>query len=135
MSTYDTTYILIPVYNDWESCSRLLREIDMALYEKGRQAQVVIIDDGSVPDDGRPELPGNTQALKGLTVLRLATNLGHQRAIAVGLSWIAEQEVQLPVCIIDGDGGDNPLHISDLLSELEAHPQCAAVFARRGKRT
>jgi polyisoprenyl-phosphate glycosyltransferase len=135
MNTFHTISILIPVYNDWESCGRLLREIDTALKDTGRQAQLLVVDDGSTEGEGLPDLPDAPQAIPSVTVLRLATNLGHQRAIAVGLSWLAEQEEQRPVCIIDGDGEDNPLHIDDLLAELEAHPECAAVFAKRGKRT
>ena len=39
--------ILIPVYNDWKSASKLLKEIDLQIVEWESEVSVLIIDDAS----------------------------------------------------------------------------------------
>ncbi|MBE0644943.1 MAG: glycosyltransferase [Bacteroidetes bacterium] len=127
--------ILIPVYNDWESVSRLLVELDSSLALAGRDAEVILVDDGSSCTGSTLLLGTQYKAIREIQLLKLVANLGHQRAIAVGLSWLAQEASDAPVCILDADGEDNPDHVKDLLAELEQHPETAVVFAQRGKRT
>src|SRR5438067_13871584 len=77
---------VIPVFNDWQSVSILLERIS-AIYQRGEiQFSIVVVDDGST-DPVRFNYPavGGDSCVRSLRIIRLVTNLGHQRAIAVGL--------------------------------------------------
>jgi hypothetical protein len=43
--------ILIPVYNDWKSVSKLLKEIDLQIVEWESEVSVLIINDVSTEKD------------------------------------------------------------------------------------
>ncbi len=131
----ETLQVLIPVYNDWESVSRLLNELDASLALAGRSAKAILVDDGSSVPVTALQLAPTFTAIREIKLLQLVANLGHQRAIAVGLSWLAQEASDTPVCILDADGEDNPVHVTELLADLEQHPETAVVFAQRGKRT
>jgi hypothetical protein len=82
-----------------------------------------------------PSLP----ALKGclrlhaVKVLNLKRNMGHQRAIALGLAYVQEHEPCDAVVVMDGDGEDKPEDVPSLLKVLE-RAGSQVVFAERGKR-
>jgi polyisoprenyl-phosphate glycosyltransferase len=127
------TLILIPVYNDWVVLELLLAELDLALDSAGERAQVLIVDDGSTvcPGDGLRRMKPRSLSLSVLTLRR---NLGHQRAIAVGLCYVDDQLDVPRVVVMDADGEDAP---ADVLRLLEAH-RCdpsRIVFAERTKRS
>ena len=41
------TVVLVPVYNDWASLAQLLPELDRVLQAHDREADVLVVDDGS----------------------------------------------------------------------------------------
>jgi len=123
------------VFNDWQALALLLQRLDGCLsgYER---VEVVLIDDGSTQPPG-VHLEG--LALRQIArVLRLPLrrNLGHQRAIAVGLCWI---EQNLPDCdavvVMDADGEDAPADVPRLIDKLIEQHRRAIVFAKRTKRS
>jgi hypothetical protein len=61
-------------------------------------------------------------------------NLGHQRAIAVGLSVLAQREDIATVVVMDCDGEDRPEDIATLLAASLQNPG-KAVLARRTERS
>lgn len=125
--------ILIPVYNDWASLARLLTTLGDALASAGLAADILVVDDGSSePPAGLPDL---TEAIHRADRLRLTCNLGHQRAIAVGLSHLARQDNDLPVVVMDGDGEDKPEDVPALIEALADHPEADVVFAGRTRRS
>jgi polyisoprenyl-phosphate glycosyltransferase len=130
----DSLLILIPVFNEWDVLGTLLARIDAALYEAGLSADVVFLDDGSTIEPGghlhMPELA----AVDHVDVLRLARNLGHQRAISIGLAWASENRSGRTVVIMDGDGEDNPADIPTLLAQYEAEHTRKIIFAARTRR-
>lgn len=125
----DDLIILIPVFEDLEALKTLVRQ----LYEKVRKRfYLVIIDDGSIrhpPTAAEVFFPG----IRG-KIIRLHTNLGHQRALAVGICHIAECYEGHPVLIMDSDGEDRPENIERMLDKL-ASDTCDLVVSRRGKRS
>src|SRR6266496_2431063 len=122
------------MFNDWDSVKILLRELDSGLTAAPAPVHVIIIDDGSTD----PIPPGFTtppfQSLGRVELLRLRRNLGHQRAIAVGLVFVYQHRPCDAVIVMDADGEDRPADVAILLRELQAGHSGAIVFAARGKR-
>src|SRR5438045_9738760 len=78
--------VLIPVYNDWEVLRLLLQQLDAELSANQTSASVVAVNDGSQLSAEFRQPSFN--AIRTLEVLHLRRNLGHQRAIAVGLAYV-----------------------------------------------
>ena len=132
MSTRVQIVVLLPVYNDWTAVSRLLPLVLASLGD--RAVGVMIVDDGSVqpmPAGFGGERP---ETVRWLRVLRLRRNLGHQRAIAVGLCHIYEHVDCDAVVVMDADGEDRPEDVPRLLARLALEPGAPIVFAERRRR-
>lgn len=67
-------------------------------------------------------------------MLRLYRNLGHQKAIAIGLSYAAENMKADKVIVMDADGEDAPGDINKLAERSVEEPD-KIIFAERNKRT
>ncbi len=71
-----------------------------------------------------------------MAVLRLRRNLGHQRAIAIGLAYL---EAESPACqlvvVMDSDGEDDPQDVPRLIARAVQTEQQAIIFAERTKRS
>jgi glycosyltransferase involved in cell wall biosynthesis len=131
--------ILIPVFNEWELLGTLLARIDAALAAEQLQADVVLLDDGSTDDGSTIEEGGlverpEPKAVRSVEVLRLARNLGHQRAISIGLAWASDERPGRTVVIMDGDGEDNPADITKLVWRFRGEGQRKIIFAARTRR-
>jgi glycosyltransferase involved in cell wall biosynthesis len=125
--------LVIPVYNDWASFGQLVRELDTALSDQPYQASVIAVDDGSTEPDS--DLQGAFAGLANLVrveIVRLARNLGHQRAIAVGLSHAVRKYAPDRVAVMDSDGEDRPGTLPELLRR--SGESGSIVFAKRSKR-
>src|SRR5581483_11520577 len=83
--------LIVPVFEDWESASLLSGLIDQAFQNSGHAVTILFVDDGSFspPDGLLPKQP--LRALSEIRILRLCRNVGHQRAIAIGLAWVERQ--------------------------------------------
>jgi polyisoprenyl-phosphate glycosyltransferase len=120
--------IVMPVYEDLEAATELFEKLKAHV---GKQVYVVAVDDGSV----RQPLPAAAIAAAGLSgvVLRLKRNVGHQRAIAVGVAYVAEHLAETRCVIMDSDGEDLPVTIPPLLSMLDDEAIDVAVAQRRNR--
>jgi len=128
--------VIIPVYNDWESASILLGRLDSTLAAENISAEVLVVDDGSSqPGDSFMAAAPPLQAIRKVEVLRLNRNLGHQRAIAIALSYVSERQDYTAAVIMDGDGEDDPADVPRLISEGEVAGEGRIIFAARGKRS
>jgi hypothetical protein len=126
--------ILMPVYNDWGALSLLLPILDRELKADGLSAGILLVDDGSTT--APPKNLGTLfEAIATVDVLSLRRNLGHQRAIAVGLSHIEANHPQSSVVVMDSDGEDDPKDVPRLIRECVAHRGEKIVFAARTKRS
>ncbi|WP_243214871.1 MULTISPECIES: glycosyltransferase [Methylobacterium] len=127
--------IVVPVYNDWAAFRILARAIDTILVAADLYAELIVVDDGSWQsgESVLAEIAGAARRLRVRPAV-LATNLGHQRAIAVGLVQAsARANVYRAIVVMDGDGEDQPEHIPLLVAEAMAHPN-AVVCAQRRRR-
>ena len=127
--------ILIPVYDDWPSLLRLIGDIHIAMNNGGWSYEIVIVDDGS-PNEmpSGSEIQSKSERCLGITLLRLRKNLGHQRAIAVGLVDVYSQSDSDVLVVLDGDGEDSPSDIGRLIEACVAGGLSKAVFAQRTRR-
>jgi polyisoprenyl-phosphate glycosyltransferase len=127
---------IMPVYNDWESVSILLRNLDAILGKEKISAEVLIVDDGSSqPNEPHISKDATYDAIEKLDILRLNRNLGHQRALAIALSHMSERRDLTAVIVMDGDGEDNPEDVPRLIAEAQATTGEKIIFAARGKRS
>jgi hypothetical protein len=126
--------LLIPVFNDWEALNALIPALDRALAASGRHASILVVDDGS---QSQPDMSAALalQAITAIEVLHLRTNLGHQRAIAIGLAHLEAQGAPDAVVVMDGDGEDRPEDVERLIKALEADGALRVVFAERRRRS
>ncbi|MFC6645961.1 glycosyltransferase [Granulicella cerasi] len=127
--------IITPVFNDWTSFRILLGKLNAVAAEQGLSLEVKAVDDGSSDPitpllEQMPEL----RALAGVEVIHLGVNIGHQRAIAVGLCAAAEEEGIDAVVVMDADGEDPPEAIPTLLAAVQ-DPEHFCVVAQRRRRT
>jgi hypothetical protein len=126
--------IALPMFDDWAALLRLLPLISDALQRDGLRATLLIIDDAS---SQRPPVAFGTDAfaaIDSISVLRLRRNLGHQRAIAIGLAHIEKHVPCEAVVLMDADGEDDPADIPRLLERYTRERGEAVVFAERRRR-
>ena len=125
--------VLMPVYRDWAAASLVCQELDKRLSQHPELAvQVLLVDDGS-PDGVAGWRPFEYQSLIGVSVLQLNANVGHQRAICVGLCHIHEELSSEFIVVMDSDGEDRPEDAVRLIGMALAN--CNPVlFAARRKR-
>lgn len=127
--------VLMPVYNDWPLISPLLGRLDAALAGAGLGAEVILVDDGSTDTPGRDLLQGaRYQAIASVTLLHLGRNVGHQRALAIGLAYVHAHRECRAVVLMDADGEDVPEDVPRLVAAHEAGTG-AIVFAGRSARS
>ncbi|WP_145540103.1 glycosyltransferase [Yersinia alsatica] len=121
--------VVTPVYEDVEACSQLFKELAAQLHN---DVFVVAVDDGSVKQPLGIEHLENA-GIDG-AVLKLRRNVGHQRAIAIGLGYVSEHiQAEQRVLVMDCDGEDMPETILDLLACLESADVDVAVAQRKSR--
>lgn len=126
------TRVVIPIFNDWPAVTRVLRELGAELSAAGRTAEVLLVDDGST-EAADASLHRDTPGVTRVDMLRLRRNLGHQRAIAIGLAYIEAEAPADFVVVMDGDGEDRPSDVPRLLAAADA--ATGIVFAERRRRS
>jgi polyisoprenyl-phosphate glycosyltransferase len=126
--------VLMPVYNDWAAVPLLLDGLEEAL--AGAAAEVILIDDGSsmAPEDGRWLADRKFRNLTAVTIVRLGRNVGHQRAIAIGLAYVHARRTATAVVVMDADGEDDPADVPRLVEACAAGGPLV-VFAGRARRS
>ncbi len=127
--------ILIPVYNDWDSLRRLLQELSGVSNRRNISPTIIVVNDGSdqaASDDFAAEL--QFESFREIEVIHLHLNLGHQSAIAVGLSEILHRHKTDVVIVMDADGEDRP---EDVERFIQAHLEAPAsiIVAKRSRRS
>ena len=120
--------ILIPVYNDWQSLSKLLNSIDNEIKNIDHEISIIIVDDASNFD--RQLDLNNLLNINAIKILTMRKNIGHARCIATGLKYIFEKEKFDYVIPMDGDGEDRPEEIKDFIKSTENIPNQTVVGER-----
>jgi polyisoprenyl-phosphate glycosyltransferase len=121
-------YCLMPVYNDWESFEILAGKIANIQNEQYRFS-IIAVNDGSFSEKGKTKTEVPT------TILNLKVNIGHQRAIAVGLQYVYNEISDYDYLVVmDCDGEDKPEDIMILIDKAENLKSNKIIFAQRKKR-
>ena len=124
--------ILIPVFNDWKSVSKLLINIDTQIDNWKADISIIIVNDGST--EKRSGLELNYKKIKSIKVLNMRENRGHARCNAFGIRYIFQNKKFDYLILMDGDGEDRPVEIKSLVEKIKESPKISIV-AKRVKRS
>ena len=124
--------ILVPVYNDWQSVFKLLKNINSEVLALDCEFSVIIVNDAST--ENRSEFSPNLSNLKSIQVINMKKNKGHARCNAAGLKYINEKEEFDYVIPMYGDGEYRPEELSLLIEKTKEYPDIV-VTANRVKRS
>ena len=109
--------ILIPIYNDWQSVSKLIDDINLNIAGSNNEISIIIVNDASNYDRQNEEK--NLENIHSIKILNMKINQGHSRCIATGLKYIYEKEDFDYVIPMDGDGEDRPEEIKEFLNQIK----------------
>jgi len=124
--------ILIPLYNDWKSATKLLEEIDKQIINWDAEVTVFIVNDASTEEN--PGFKKNFEKIKLIKILNMKENRVHQRCIAAGLKYIFEKVDFDHVIIMDADGEDRPEELNDFYKKSLEKPNMT-ITGNRFKRS
>jgi hypothetical protein len=124
--------IVTPVYEDEASFAELCRRLADVQKAAGARFHLIAVDDGSL--SAPPRLASLTEAGLAGEILRLARNVGHQGAIAIGLARAASIPNVSACVVMDSDGEDTPESIPGLLAAV-ANSSCDVAVAQRARRS
>ena len=124
--------ILIPVFNDFESVSKLLIDINSTLSNLNVQTSVILVNDGSTEKNDINV--SNTDKINSIKIINMKHNQGHARCIATGLKYIFDNEEFDYIIPMDGDGEDRPEEISKFV-EFFKYDDTRPIVGERIKRS
>ena len=124
--------ILIPVYNDWQSTSKLLEDINLNVKGLNQEFSIIIVNDASTDKQSINSI--NFENLSSIKIINMKENRGHARCIASGLKHIHEKEQYDYIIPMDGDGEDRPEEIKNFVENINFSPN-KAIVGERVKRT
>jgi len=124
--------VLTPLFNDWSSVSKLLKEIDLKVISWDAVVSVVIVNDAST--EKRSTFEHAYKKIKSVKILNMKKNQVHQRCIAAGLKYIYENEEFDHVIVMDADGEDRPEELNDFYLKTNNNPNMT-ITGNRFKRS
>ena len=110
------TIILVPVYNDWKSVSKLIEEINSTVSNLNCNFTIIIINDAS--SEHQSIYAPNLENIQSVRIINMKENKGHARCIASGLKHVFENEEFDYVIPMDGDGEDRPEEIKNFVEYI-----------------
>ena len=116
MNALSDVAILMPAFNGQADVERTLASLAEA-----SRVRVLIVDDGSTPPITAPAVDG-----LDIELLRIAQNVGIERALQAGIDALAERGVRYAARIDAGDLA-TPGRLAKQRAYLEAHPHVAVV--------
>ena len=124
--------IITPVYNDWESFSKLIKEIDKAISSfKDISFKLIAVNDGSKEKSPLLKLP---PGLKKIEIINMRINQGHAICLANGIRYALKNYEFDNLILMDADGEDRPEEIFDLINKAKDLKNLSVV-AKRVKRS
>ena len=124
--------ILIPLFNDWKSVSKLLDKIDLEIDRWSAHVSIVIVNDASTEE--QTGLDRNFKKIKSIKILNMKENTMHQRCIAAGIKYICTNEDFDRLIIMDADGEDRPEELNTFYKKAQENPKMS-ITGNRFKRS
>ena len=124
--------ILIPIYNDRESLTKLIENINSEIKDLNSEISIIVINDASshqIIDQYQ-----NTENINSIEIINMRENKGHARCIASGLKYIFEKKEFDYVIPMDGDGEDRPEEIKEFIKFAEQSKD-QSIIGERTKRS
>jgi len=120
--------ILIPVFNDWKSLIKLLKEINENIkIFNNIHFECLIVNDASTIKQPTLTKPKN---IKSIEILHMKENRGHARCNAFGIRYIYQNKKFDNLILMDGDGEDRPVEIKSLVETINEKPSVSVVAKR-----
>ena len=93
--------ILIPIFNDRESLTKLIEDINFEIKDLNSEISIIVVNDASSQQiiDNYP----NIENINSIEIINMKENRGHTRCIASGLKYIFEKKEFDYVIPMDGD--------------------------------
>ena len=124
--------ILIPIYNDWESLTKLLDEINKVITDiKNTVFDCMIVNDASTIKLPEIDVPKN---IKKIEIFNMKQNKGHARCNAFAIKYLSKNDDFDHLIVMDGDGEDRPEEIKYLVNQALEDKE-VSVVAKRVKRS
>jgi len=123
--------ILIPIYNDRESLTKLIENINLELKDSNSEVSIMIVNDAS--SQQITDTYSNVENINSIEIINMKENRGHARCIASGLKYIYENKEFNYVIPMDGDGEDRPEEIKNFI-QLAEQSENQAIVGERTKR-
>ena len=124
--------ILIPIYNDRDSLTKLIENINLEIKDLESEISIVIVNDASsqqIVDNYQ-----DTENINSIEIINMKENRGHARCIASGLKYIFEKKEFNYVIPMDGDGEDRPEEIKNFI-QLADQSEDKSIIGERVKRS
>ena len=124
--------ILIPIYNDRESLTKLIENINLEIKDFNSKVSIIVVNDASSQQiiDNYP----NTENIESIEIINMKENRGHARCIASGFKYIFEKKEFDYVIPMDGDGEDRPEEIKNFI-QLAEQSEDQTIVGERTKRS
>jgi len=124
--------ILIPIFNDRESLTKLIEDINFEIKDLNSEISIIVVNDASSQQiiDNYP----NIENINSIEIINMKENRGHTRCIASGLKYIFEKKEFDYVIPMDGDGEDRPEEIKNFI-QLTEQSEDQTIVGERTKRS
>ena len=124
--------IITPVYNDWESFTKLIDEIDKIIVNfNDINFKLIAVNDGSEQKAPKLKIPKNFIQIE---IINMKINQGHAICLANGIKYSIQNHEFDNLILMDADGEDRPEEISDLITKAKKNKEFSVV-AKRVKRS
>ena len=124
--------ILIPIFNDRESLTKLIEDINFEIKDLNSEISIIVVNDASSQQiiDNYP----NIENINSIEIINMKENRGHTRCIASGFKYIFEKKEFDYVIPMDGDGEDRPEEIKNFI-QLTEQSEGQTIVGERTKRS
>lgn len=124
---------LIPVFNDWNSLSILLKKINSEIFSSENIFDILIVNDGS---NTKPNINFKLfNKFSSIKIINLKKNIGSQSAIAIGLKYISNLQEVEKIIVMDADGEDDPSSLKEMIKYAEDFPENIITVNRTKRNT
>ena len=121
-------YILISIYNDWESLKLLLKKINEEVKKTNNcKFNCLILNDASTIPMPEIKKPNNINSLE---IINMKKNKGHARCNAFGIKYLSKKNDYDHLVIMDGDGEDQPEELVTLVNTAIENKDKSVVAVR-----